>query len=271
MKPPAPGTRSLLACWAHLAVLWSFAFARPLFDILSDSPEFFVARENTSWDIVVLALGVTLVPPTLLLLAELLLVRLPRAREVLHVAFVGILVAAIALQALKELLGGSAAGLIALALALGAVGAVAYVRVTAVPATLSVLAPFPLLFVVLFLFFSPVTDLVLPEDGEASTARAATGNGVPVVMVVFDELSGATLMNPHARIDSTRYPNFARLARDATWYRNATTVADYTSQAIPAVLTGRRPEKGELPTRADHPKASSPTSATTTRSTWRSR
>ena len=67
MKPPADGARSFLVSWAHLAVLWSFAFAQPLFDILSDSPEFFVARENTGGDIVVLALGVTLVPPTLLL------------------------------------------------------------------------------------------------------------------------------------------------------------------------------------------------------------
>ena len=179
--------------------------------------------------------------------------RVPRARQLLHVTFVGILVAAIALQALKDLLGGGAAVLIGLALALGAAGAVAYVRVRAVPATLSVLAPFPLLFVVLFLFFSPVTDLVLPEESEASRASAATATGVPVVMVVFDELSGATLMNTREEIDSTRYPNFARLARDATWYRNATTVADYTSQAVPAVLTGRRPEKGELPIRSDHP------------------
>ena len=65
VRPPATGKRALLTSWAHLAVLWSFAFARPLFDILSDSPEFFVARENTSWDIVLLALGVTLVPPTI--------------------------------------------------------------------------------------------------------------------------------------------------------------------------------------------------------------
>lgn len=65
-------------------MLWSFAFAKPLFDILADSPEFFVARENTAGDIVVLALAVTLVPPTLLLLAELVLIRLPRARAGLH-------------------------------------------------------------------------------------------------------------------------------------------------------------------------------------------
>ena len=67
--------------------------------------------------------------------------RLPRVREAVHLAFVGILVAAIALQALKDLIGGSAAVLIALALALGGAGALAYARVRAAPAVLSVLSP----------------------------------------------------------------------------------------------------------------------------------
>ena len=43
--------RALLAAWAHLAVLWSFAFAQPLLDLLGDTPEFFVARGNTRADI----------------------------------------------------------------------------------------------------------------------------------------------------------------------------------------------------------------------------
>ena len=271
MKPPADGARSFLVSWAHLAVLWSFAFAQPLFDILSDSPEFFVARENTGGDIVVLALGVTLVPPTLLLLVELLLVRVPRVREAVHLGFIGILVAAIALQALKDLIGGSAAVLIAPALALGGAGPVPTARVRAAPASWPCSLPLPLLFVVLFLFFSPVTDLVLPEDDEAAQASAATEARVPVVMVVFDELSGASLMDARGRLDATRYPNFARLARNATWYPNATTARTTPRDAVPAALTGVRPE-GPVPHPCGSPRtASSRTWETTTPSTWRSR
>ena len=48
----------------HIAVLWTFAFAKPLFDVLADSPDFFIARGNTGADIVLFAVGVTLVPPT---------------------------------------------------------------------------------------------------------------------------------------------------------------------------------------------------------------
>src|SRR3712207_9400270 len=37
---------------AHLAVLWAFAFAQPLLDLLGKAPDFFVARQNTAGDIV---------------------------------------------------------------------------------------------------------------------------------------------------------------------------------------------------------------------------
>jgi hypothetical protein len=36
----------------HLAVLWAFAVVQPLLDLLGDNPDFFVARGNTSSDIV---------------------------------------------------------------------------------------------------------------------------------------------------------------------------------------------------------------------------
>ncbi len=52
--------------WAHLAVLWALAFAQPLFDVLADSPEFFVARGNTRADILIFASVLVLVPPTIL-------------------------------------------------------------------------------------------------------------------------------------------------------------------------------------------------------------
>ena len=50
----------------HLAVLWAFAFAKPLFDVVADAPDFFVARGNTGGDIVLFAIAMALiVAPTL--------------------------------------------------------------------------------------------------------------------------------------------------------------------------------------------------------------
>ena len=55
------------------------------------------------------------------------------------------------------------------------------------------------------------------------------------------------------RIDRGRYPNFARLAADATWYRNATTVSDYTQMAVPTILSGKAASRDQLPVAAEHP------------------
>ncbi|MFO8239529.1 MAG: sulfatase-like hydrolase/transferase, partial [Dissulfuribacterales bacterium] len=54
-------------------------------------------------------------------------------------------------------------------------------------------------------------------------------------------------------IDAIRYPHFAALAENAYWFRNATSVADYTNIACPAMLSGLYPDKPRLPTFADYP------------------
>ena len=240
----------LLFAWLHLSVLWAFAFAKPLFDVLADSPDFFVARGNTSSDVILLALAVTLVPPTLLVLLEALLFAFRHARRLLHLVFVGLLTAAIVVQVIGGW-GGPAWMLIAFALVLGALAALAYARSRVAPAILSVLAPAPLVFVAVFLLFSPASKLVLPEDEVA--ASSAVRGSTPVVLVVFDEFSSSSLTGAGGQVDRGRFPHFAALARDATWYRNATTVADGTTHAVPAILSGLRPTGDRLPIASDYP------------------
>ncbi|MFL5839473.1 MAG: sulfatase-like hydrolase/transferase, partial [Thermoleophilaceae bacterium] len=75
----------------------------------------------------------------------------------------------------------------------------------------------------------------------------------PIVFVVFDALPTSMLMKPGGQIDAERFPGFAALARDATWYRNATTVHDSTVKSIPAMLDGRWPSNLRRPLVADHP------------------
>jgi sulfatase-like protein len=62
---------------------------------------------------------------------------------------------------------------------------------------------------------------------------------VPVVLVVFDELPVSSLMTRRGHIDRRLFPNFARLAEDSVWFRNASAVAVLTHTTIPALLTGR--------------------------------
>src|SRR4051812_21093337 len=75
----------------------------------------------------------------------------------------------------------------------------------------------------------------------------------PIVFVVFDALPESMLMKPGGDLDRERFPGFAALARDATWYRNATTVHDSTVKSIPAMLDGRWPSNLRRPLVADHP------------------
>ena len=245
--------RKLLVGGLHLGVLWAFAVVQPLLDLLGDNPDFFVARGNTRADIVLLAVGLTLVPPLVMLAIEAIAALIKRElRDGLHLAFVGALVAAIALQALGELAEGPAALLIALAVALGVGGAVLYARSEWLPSLLTVLSPAPVLFVCLFLFFSDTKELVLPED-EVEASQIAVPGRTPVVVMLLDEFQGTMLMNAKGEIDRTLFPNFAELAEAGTWYPNATTEADLTPRATPAVMTGSYPTHEELPTAADHP------------------
>ena len=202
---------------------------QPLLDLLGDSPEFFVARGNTRGDILLLAFTLVLVPPTVLALVEAAFMRVPRVREALHLAFVAVLVAALALQVVTDVLDGLPAyAAIALAAALGAGAAALYARREGLRTFLTVLSPAPAVFLALFLLVSPVSDLVLPQD-DVRAAGVGGGTDAPVVMVVFDEFSGGSLLDRRLRIDASRYPNFAELARRSTWYRNATTVDYQTS------------------------------------------
>ena len=74
-----------------------------------------------------------------------------------------------------------------------------------------------------------------------------------VVMVVFDEFSGTTLLNDRMEIDARRFPQFARLAKTSTFYRNATTVHPRTKVAVPAILSGRFPVTDLPPLAAYYP------------------
>jgi hypothetical protein len=248
-----PLRTQLLVAWLHLSVLWSFAVAQPLFNVLAGDPAFFVARANTSGDILILAFALVLVPPTVLVLIELVFARLPAVRSWLHTAFVGLLSAVFALQVVADAApSGSSWILVPLALAVGAVAALAYRRTRLVPSMLTVLSPAPAVFLAMFLLFSDVSKLVLPEhDVQAS---ASVEGDTPVVFVQLDEFSGLHLLDRDGGINATRYPDFAALAKTSDWYRNATTVSDRTDRAIPGILTGTRPSANKLPIVSDYPK-----------------
>ena len=247
--------RRFLLAGAHLLALCAFALAQPLLDLLARTPEFFVVRGSTWGDIVVFALVVLLLPPVFLLALE-LLARLGgrRAPTVLHLVFVALLSAAVALQVLKRGLEGPGALLVAAALALGAAAALAYARVGAVRTFLTLLALAPCVFLALFLLDSRVSRLAVASSDVELAAAPVARAPAPVVFVVLDELPTSSLMDASGRIDAVRYPSFGALARESTWFRNATTVHEHSTEAVPSLLTGNYPRRLALPSVADHPR-----------------
>ena len=247
--PDPPGSFGVAAL--HLAGLAAFAVAQPLFDLLARNPEFFAVRGSTRWDIVLFAVGIVVLAPLVLVAAEAVAgLAGRRPATVLHLAFVAALVALVVLQLLRTADWGTAAVLGAGAAA-GLAAAAVYAAARPARMLASVLGAAPLLFAGLFLLTSPASKLVL--SGTPKPRLAEVPSTAPVVMVVLDELPTVSLLDAEGGIDPVRYPSFARLAADATWYRNATTVHEWTTAAVPAILTGVRPGPDDLPLYLDHP------------------
>nr|MBA3420522.1 sulfatase-like hydrolase/transferase [Thermoleophilaceae bacterium] len=249
-----PTRREALVTFLHLAALWGFAVAQPLFDLLGRNAEFFATRGSEGLEIVGFGLVLALAPPALLLALELLAgAAYPGLRRPAHLTFVGALAAVLAVQVLKRIGDLGMALPLVVAVLGGAAVSVAYARTRGLRTFLTALAPAPLVFLVLFLAASPVARLVFAS--EASARAAGVTADAPVVFIIFDELPVTSLLDARGEIDARRYPSFASLARNSSWFPNATGVHDRTSKAVPAVLTGRRPRPGSLPIAADHPRS----------------
>ncbi|MGH2762781.1 MAG: sulfatase-like hydrolase/transferase [Thermoleophilaceae bacterium] len=85
--------------------------------------------------------------------------------------------------------------------------------------------------------------------------QAPTPRHPHVVLLVMDELPGDSLLDGRGRIDRVRYPGFAALAGDSTWFRNAYSVFDSTTKAVPLILDGRRPRPRVPANRRGHPRS----------------
>ena len=256
-QPPgqrAGGGLAKEAAWAYLnlAVLWTFAVAQPLFDLLKDNPEFFAARGSSGFDIISFSLLLVALPPALLLAIELLAgLAGTTARRAVHVVLLGGLVTLIAAQALKKAIEASDPFLIVLSIAIGAGFALLWMRADPVRSFLNILSPVPIVFLALFLFSGSISELAFPEDAKARTIGGVTQSNL--VVVLLDELPANTLVNAEGKLDTERYPGFGELAENATWFENAYTVYDSTERAQPAIMDGNLPTKDKQPISGDHP------------------
>jgi hypothetical protein len=236
---------------AAIAGLWALAVAQPILDLTGRNPEFLVAHGLGRWQVVLFALGLALGLPLVLgILVAWISRALPSLGKGLGLAVCAMLGGILALQVLaRAALPGAAA--IALALCAAALVAGSLARWDWLARFAAYLAPAALVVPLFFLVATPARQLL------AKAPEIVAGRGVsttPLVLVILDELPLISLLDRDLHIDAERFPNFARLEREATWFRDASTVADSTATSVPAMLSGRRPRGEKLaPTAANHP------------------
>src|SRR4051812_17168459 len=147
-----PTVVSLPVAGLHLGALSALAVAQPLFDLLGKNPDFLAARALIGWQVVALGLVLVLVPPLVALGLEALVGLVSRPlRAWVHLLLLGLFVALIAVQALKDIApDASSAVLIALAALVAVVAAAGYARATALRSFVTVLSPAPAIFLAIF-------------------------------------------------------------------------------------------------------------------------
>lgn len=235
----------------HLTTLSGLAVAAPLLDLVARHAEFLVAHRLEPLNVIGLVAILLLSPPVFLavveLAAEYLSVRLAGA---VHLGFVGALVALVCLP-ITVRFGLRGVVAVAGAVIVGSLCSWIYRRQSAVRLLASFLG-ISLIGVPGSFFLQPKIRSLFATPAEiVNSPRIDTDT--PIVMVVFDEFAMWALVDGDGAINRYRYPNLASLADRSVWFPNAEAVSFTTTHAVPALVTGRRPRLGLLPTASDHP------------------
>ena len=237
----------------ELGALFSLGIAYPLFEVLARGPEFFVARSTTLALLIGLTALVCVGLPLLVVLVEVLAATIePRAGTAVHYVAVVILLGATLMPWLKrlEVVGTASSIVFAVVAAVGL--ATAHYKWDSIRSFFVALSPAVVVVPALFVLNEDVWSAVVPAT--EPYAAPAIASAPTIVFIVFDEFPLNSLLDEDYRVDADRFPNFAALASDSYWFRNATTVSSQTVWAVPAIVSGRYPvEVGAVPTRRYYP------------------
>jgi hypothetical protein len=237
----------------HVLILWSFGVAQPLYEVFRRNGEFFVAHRTEPVDLAILLVILTILAPALVAAAAEVVHRVsPRWGQAVHLTIVGALVAANVSQAFVHAMSLPAVPHFALTGAVTILAIWLYASNPSVRTFVTYLSPGIVAFPVWLLLQPSMAPFVWSHRSAESGAAIRPRSTPPVVVVVFDQLPVASLLTWSGEVDP-RFPAFAALASEATWFRNATTVAELTGWAMPGIVTGSMPRPGKLPNAADYP------------------
>jgi len=239
----------------HLFLLSSFAIVQPLLEVLGNSPQFFVIRRSEPIDIFFLVLFLMLAPPFILALVHWAAERISESiGRIVFTIELTTVVTCIFLPISKRLLMLPGFALVPICLAAGIIISLAYFKTRWLPSFITFLSPAFLIFPCIFLVSAPIRS-ILSSDNQAAAIGLGASKKADLVMLIFDELPLVSLLNEKKEIDAERFPGFAALAKNATWFRNASSLSAWTEHAVPIILSGRKPASTkEVPSYKDYPK-----------------
>jgi hypothetical protein len=236
----------------HIVTLSSLAIAQPVLDLVARHPEFLAIRRIGPLDVAILFAVLIIGVPLPLLAAELLVGRLVRqVRRLVHGLCVGLLIALLSVQALKNL-PVSPSLLTLTAIGISVLLLLVYLRVESARMIVSVMSIALVIVPVYFLTRDKVWQTITAPAPSAFELPAPDCTA-PVLFIILDELPASLLIDDSGCINRHRYPHLAALAERATWFANATTVSGSTEQSIAAMVTGKMPGARIVPTATEHP------------------
>jgi hypothetical protein len=95
--------------------------------------------------------------------------------------------------------------------------------------------------------------VILGTSGPKSDAVIGRPD-VSVLQIVFDEFPLYALLDANGEINAERFPGFAQLAQESTWFRNSVAESNFTHQAVPAILASQVPTETGGPFLQQYPK-----------------
>ena len=252
--------------WArHGAVylaLTTIAIAQPLLQLYGANVAVFAAAGYEGSIVLWFAALVIAIPSVALLALDMSAsLLLPRRRHGIHLGLVFVALWAFVSVVARSVSFGPwvADAMFTAAIAIGLT--VAYHRLNTMRAWLTYMSPIAL--VVSIAFATSASAVIWPPDvsvvdisGASRAAldelRTVPQEDVSVLWIVLDEAPLFPLLNTDGAINANRFPGFASLAESSTWYRNVLATSQTTTDAVPAMLTGKWPTSGVGPVLSNH-------------------
>ncbi len=238
IREKIPKSRDVLLA---LIGVWTVAVVKPVLDVVGAAPAYWSANRIDGVTVCIVAFVLTLLPPAGLACIYYALRggRFPLAARVPLFSTVFTILLALAGYHSLSLIFGKPIVLIPASIVAAALVTWLYWRFELTRSFFNLFSVMALLVPVVFLFSSPTRSLLLGSEADTKEIKYRVVAKQPVIILVFDELSLASLIDSEGDINAKLFPNFSRLAEISMWFQNTTANYGSSDRSVPSILTGR--------------------------------